>query len=221
MQDQERKDWFDEIYRETAPVLQRCARAFVRVHPALRDEIDDFIQETYIRMYNKYEDLQNHEAVNRWLVVTLKNLVSNRYRVQQTRDKHIGWEIDRDSAFDNVFADAREKVEEAIDNEDLELLHRIAMHIGEDKLELLQLYYLDKVPLKELAEREGISPEAMKMRISRLRKKCTEVLLIILLLEALLMRGYIHIEDEGYDREWVAEVLFRAGSPDDNTERNK
>lgn len=213
--------WFEEIYQETAPVLMRCARAFVRVQPALKDEIDDLIQETYIRMYNKRAELQNHEAIIKWLVVTLRNLTSNRLRVQKTRNKHIAWEIDQDNIFDNVFADARQQVEAALDNDDLELLHRIAGHIGDDKLELLQQYYLDKVPLKELAEREGISPEAMKMRISRLRKKCTEVLFILLLLETLLLRGYIHKEDEGYDRQWTAEVLLRAGGAHDNAEGNE
>lgn len=221
MRRREQEMWFEEIYRETAPAVRRCARAFTRMHPALQDEMDDLVQETYIRMYKKYEELQNHEAVIKWLIVTLRNLFSNRVRVQQTKNRYVVWEIDRSKVFDNTFADVCAQVDAAIENEDMELLRKISNHIGEEKLELLQQYYLDKIPLKELADREGISPEAMKMRISRLRKKCSEILMIILLLEALLFRGYIHIRDEGYNSERTVEILLRAGSANDIAARNE
>lgn len=61
--------------------------------------------------------------------------------------------------------------------EDQEPLNKIAERLGADKLELISEYYLDKIPLSELAKRENISPDAMKMRIFRLRKKCIEVLI--------------------------------------------
>lgn len=56
-------------------------------------------------------------------------------------------------------------------------MNKIAERLGADKLELISEYYLDKIPLSELAKRENISPDAMKMRIFRLRKKCIEVLI--------------------------------------------
>lgn len=55
-------------------------------------------------------------------------------------------------------------------------MNKIAERLGADKLELISEYYLDKVPLSELAKQKNISPDAMKMRIFRLRKKCIEVL---------------------------------------------
>lgn len=171
--------------------------------------MDDLIQETYMRMFQEREELYEREEIIKWLVVTLRNLVSNRLRVRQTHRKHHVLNIDNDLIFENTSADPYSAVDQAIENDDQERLNRIADRIGQDKLELLSEYYLDKVPLSVLAERENISSDAMKMRISRLRKKCIEVFIIIFLFDALLLRGFLHIGGEGHGNRCSEEVLFR------------
>lgn len=213
-------EWFNSVYLETYPTVRRCAYAFLRLYPDLKDEADDLIQETYIRMFNNKDKLYANNEVAKWLVVTLRNLVFNRVRVRKTRIKHLQWEIDRDQVFENTYADPASSVDEAFLEDKQEQLQKIGDHIGCEKLELLQEYYLDKVSLKDLAEREGISQEAMKMRISRLRKKCIEVLTIFILINTLLFRGFIHKGGERHENQYAREVFLRAGSVGSLVERN-
>lgn len=97
-----------------------------------------------MRMFQEREELYEREEIIKWLVVTLRNLVSNRLRVRQTHRKHHVLNIDNDLIFENTSADPYSAVDQAIENEDQERLNRIADRIGQDKLELLSEYYLDK-----------------------------------------------------------------------------
>ena len=204
-----RQQWFDKIYIDTLPDVRRCAYSFLKLYPDLKAEAEDLIQETYIRLFQDREELYGRDEIVKWLVVTLRNLISNRLRVRKTHYKYQVWNTDSESILENTFADPYTVVDQVFANEDQEKLEKIADHIGRDKLELLSEYYLDKTPLNELAERENISPEAMKMRISRLRKKCIEIFIIILLLETLLLRGFLHIGGEGHGNQCSEEVFFR------------
>lgn len=203
------QQWFDKIYIETLPDVRRCAYSFLKLYPDLKNEAEDLIQETYMLMFKEREELYERDEIVKWLVVTLRNLISNRLRVRQTHFKHHVHDTDSNEILDHSIADPYAVVDQAFDSEDQEKLDKIADHIGQDKLELLYDYYLDKVPLSVLAERENISPDAMKMRISRLRKKCIEIFILILLLDALLLRGSLHIGGEGHGNQCSEEVLFR------------
>ena len=203
------QQWFDKIYIETLPDVRRCAYSFLKSYPDLKAEVDDLIQETYMRMFQDREKLYERDEIVKWLVVTLRNLVSNRLRVRQTHIKHHIWNTDNNEILDYSIADPYAVVDQAFISEDQEKLDKIADHIGQDKVELLFEYYLDKVPLTVLAERENTTPDAMKMRISRLRKKCIEIFILILLLDALLLRGSLHIGGEGHGNQCSEEVLFR------------
>ena len=57
-------------------------------------------------------------------------------------------------------------------SESLERLRRvIASRVGARGLAILEARYVEKVPVKELAARLGMSPAALKMQIFRWKKK--------------------------------------------------
>lgn len=205
------KEWFDQVYAETIPDVRRIAYAILKSYPDLKADADDLIQETYLRMYRAREQLYNRPEMIKWLIVTLEHLTSNRLRVRKTYIKHNIVNADRETLLEFCSSNPYENVDHAFIDEDRKQLNKIAAQLGADKLELLSEYYLDKVPLAELAERENISPDAMKMRISRLRKKCIKILMAILFLNALLLKEFIHIRGEGHGNQYQPAILFRAG----------
>lgn len=215
------REWFDRVYTETLPDVRRIAYAILRFYPDLKGEADDLIQETYLRMYRAREQLYDRQEIIKWLVVTLKNLTSNRLRVRKTYIKHNIVNADKETLLEFCSSNQYENVDHAFIDEDQERLNKIAEQLGADKLELLSEYYLDKVPLSELAERENISTNAMKMRISRLRKKCVEILVAVLLLNMLLLKGYIYIRGEGHGNQYQQAILFRAGCAETADGRNE
>ena len=215
------QQWFDRVYTETLPVVRRCAYAFLKSYPDLSAEADDLIQETYIRMFQAQEQLHSRPEIIKWLIATLRNLVSIRLRVRKTRVKHHIMNTDNDTILEFYASNQYGDVDSAFVNEDQERLNKIAARLGADKLELLSEYYLDKVPLSVLAERENISTDAMKMRISRLHKKCMEILVVILLFHTLLSRGFLHIGGEGHGNQYQEEVLFRTRCADSTDGRDE
>ena len=177
MTEAEYKEWFNRVYTETLPDVRRTAYAILKTYPDLKAEADDLMQETYLRMYRARERLYDRPKIIGWLIVTLKNLTSNRLRVRKTYMKYNVVNADRETLLEFRSSNQHINVDHTFIKEDQEPLNKIAERLGADKLELISEYYLDKIPLSELAKRENISPDAMKMRIFRLRKKCIEVLI--------------------------------------------
>ena len=136
------QQWFDRIYVETLPDVRRCAYSFLKLYPDLKGEAEDLIQETYMLMYREREDLYERDEIIKWLVVTLRNLVSNRLRVRKTHFKHHIHGTDNNEILDYSIADPYAAVDQAFISEDQEKLDKIADHIGQDKVELLFEYYL-------------------------------------------------------------------------------
>ncbi|MDO5388264.1 MAG: hypothetical protein Q4F63_03435, partial [Clostridia bacterium] len=55
-----------------------------------------------------------------------------------------------------------------------EYLTEILSSLSDDKKDLYKWYYVDNIPMKEIAEREGIEYTALRMKYVRLRKEIKE-----------------------------------------------
>lgn len=145
-----------QLYRREYPLLYRVAYRLT----GSRDDAQDMIQKTFLLAISQQEELSRHPNPGGWLVVTLNNLVKNERR----RMSHqVEIPLEDVSRFPAQEPDMpfRESLPDGLSTEEQQLLSW--------KFEL-------ELDHREMARRLGISPMACRARLSRLLKKCRDLM---------------------------------------------
>lgn len=145
-----------QLYRREYPVLYRVAYRLT----GSRDDAQDMIQKAFLLAISQQAELERHPNPGGWLVVTLNNLVKNERR----RMAHqVEIPLEDVSRFPAQEPDMpfRESLPDGLTAEEQQLLSW--------KFEL-------ELDHREMARRLGISPMACRARLSRLLKKCRDLM---------------------------------------------
>lgn len=161
-------DWFERIYDEHYDVLYSIAKRALWARRITHVSVDDVIQDTFLDLYKARKKAINHANIGGWLVVTLLNNIRAAFRrtakmpisLEAVKERSPGFEAKDTVLWDDPMWPDTE-----------EMIQKIRMEIGDAGVELLNRHYVDGVPLTELAQAEGISGDAMKMKLYRLRKR--------------------------------------------------
>lgn len=162
--------WFDEIYVKYAPLVLRHAKSLYRSFPWLPNDPEDIVQEVFMCLYENREKIYDPEGISYWLMRVTQNKAFD-YEDEQKRRSRL---ID-----DYASIDRAANVAEKDDMEALDLEYYIELcekRIGKKNFEIMQAYYTDREESKKIAEREGMSPGALRVQIHRWRKACAEVI---------------------------------------------
>jgi len=172
---------FDEIYKVHCPrIFSFLARLTGR-----RALAEDLLQETFLRLCRFAPRLAPDTRIELWLYTVARNLARSHFRWSVVdADRLFGWrqltEADEQaSPFDMT---AARELERAVE--------RGLLRLPMDQRELLILIAVERVPTADVAHMLGLSPAAMRQRLSRARK----------LLAQAVMR-------EGFDPSCYGEVL--------------
>jgi RNA polymerase sigma-70 factor, ECF subfamily len=158
------------LYGAYRPAVLRLARSFARLDA---DEVEDVIQETFVRAFRALKGLQQTAAFERWLLAIARNrALSLDARKEQSRRsaEQLAMEVQTQApslppalALERESAVVRELVEEMSD--------------GPEK-ETVRLFYVEgTLSAREIAERMGVGKSAITMRLERFRAKVKRELL--------------------------------------------
>lgn len=76
---------FEEFYERYVPLVRALvSRALVR--PEHRENIDDIIQQVWIKIWRAYPGLDLSQAHNYWVTVIVQNTITDFFRKEQRRD---------------------------------------------------------------------------------------------------------------------------------------
>ena len=172
MSDDPRRSWLTSIYQHYSDDVFNIIRWRLRSY-GLASAADDLLQDVFITAFDKYEKLISHPDIRRWLFTTANFKCKNFIRRQATERRRIL----RDADGDQIACIPDLSSENALDQileEDLDCAG-IVMQFKADMTEADKLLYVqayeEKMPSTVLSTVYGISEAAMRMRISRLRKK--------------------------------------------------
>jgi RNA polymerase sigma factor (sigma-70 family) len=161
------------LYEQVAPAV--FAWSHLRMSPALRRRIDpnDVVQEVWLRALTKLDDFDPHTTPFRpWILGVARYVLIelSRKQMKGQADKESGgqpW----DSYLDKQ-ADGGPGVSTFVGRVDfLRYFLEKVERIGEQEKELLILRGLEERPLAEIAEKLGMSTEALGKRWQRLRSR--------------------------------------------------
>jgi RNA polymerase sigma-70 factor (ECF subfamily) len=161
---------FSELYRRTRPLVARLTASFA---PLDADEVEDVIQETYVRAFKALPRLKEPAAFEAWLLSIARNRARTRLeRKGQTRRM--------DEEISDPQPETVSVVPEALQLErDMAVVRQLIDELpeGEEKKTVYLFYVEGELSAREIAEKLGVGKSAVTMRLERFRARIKQELL--------------------------------------------
>lgn len=140
-----------------------------------REEAQDIVQETFIKLWNRREKLDEYRSVEALAVVTARNLCIDKLKAK----KH---PVER---LDNIKADIPEnEMESKTEFYDLAAqIKEIIKKLPEQMKTIMQLRDIEGYDFEEIAGILGMTENAIRVNLSRARKKVREIIIKLNLYE--------------------------------------
>ena len=129
------------------------------------DEASDIVQEVFLKLWFMRSDLNRYDNVAALAMQINKHLCLNRIRVMQRE-----WDRDR-----IVVSDTSTPGIELEQKDDLEHVIRIMDTLPGLQQSILRMKHIDGLEIDEIASLTGSTPEAIRMNLSRARKRVREL----------------------------------------------
>lgn len=153
-----KQDKFLTLYEPVHERFERFCRA--RVYGNL--EYRDLMNETLLVAYEKFDSLRSEEAFLSYLFGISVRILSNH---NQKKKEQL---TENEKQFNSAFAHAS--------NLDVHFLYEAMAHLSNDQRECLILFEITGFSIKEIAEIQNVSQDAVKQRLKRGRDRLKEIL---------------------------------------------
>lgn len=145
--------------------LSGCARQLLDSP----EDVEDVVQEVFLKLWYIRDELDRYDSVEALAVQVTKHLCLNRLRAFQHRMEPIS-DMMQLSADDDPQAKLEQK-------DDAGRVMRIMEQLPGLQQTILRMKHVDGFEVKEIAELTGSTPEAVRMNLSRARKKVRDLFL--------------------------------------------
>lgn len=131
-----------------------------------RDDAEDAVQETLIRLWNLRDNLEKYNSLTALAITVIKNHCIDKIRLRD-RDEPIEDELYRRAGPDNPYLQLERKNSE-------EVLKAIIEGLPALQKAIIKMKDIEEYELSEIAEITGTNIEAVRVNLSRARKKVRE-----------------------------------------------
>lgn len=147
--------------------------AFTLAFRIMRNEQDaeEVTQDAFVQAYRNLKKFRQKAGFSTWLYRIVYNASVSKLRLTRERRKDFA-----------VEETVREEVENSFLKEDFihnrqKIMRQLLDHLSSTDRAIITLYYLDELPVREIAGITGLTGENVKMRLYRSRKKLKEILM--------------------------------------------
>lgn len=157
---------FAELYRLYVPLLTRY---FAR-HGKRPADIEDLVQETFLRLHRARADFRAGEALRPWLFTIARNVCHDHGRRSQRRPE----------AYCEV--DLLQLPQESTEHHALDLAQRSKVltsalaQLSASERQLLDEHWIDERAFSEIAQREGVRCSTLRVRAHRACQRLRETM---------------------------------------------
>ncbi len=135
---------------------------------------EDLAQETFVAAWEELPELREPPKLRSWLCAILRFRISKQFRRQTREPIHAAESLDGE---DRRAAPEAAPSDQAISHEEQAILWRSLERVPETYREPLVLFYREHQSVEAVAEKLGLSQDAVKQRLSRGRKMLQEEVL--------------------------------------------
>ena len=160
------EQWFESTYQQYADFLMRIGRRLLLDND--EDALYDAIQEVFLLLWDRRNELQSHPNIGGWLVEAIKfRIRGSRAKVTRRALRH-AYSLDEEEALPLEDNSAISPEQNAVLQSRMEQLREL---LGEENANLFIDYTLNGYSAKDLAQTYGVSESCVWMRMSRIKKK--------------------------------------------------
>lgn len=142
-----------------------------------REAAEDAIQEVFLRVYQKADQLDAGRDPGPWLTTITLNACRAQWRSPRYRMQVQARSLDADPALSESLAAGAPGTEaETLRAEQRQMLHRALMQLPESQREIVLLHDYEDLGHDEIAKLQGMSHAAVRKRYSRALEKLRELL---------------------------------------------
>lgn len=148
-------------------VFTICSRVFDN-----KEEAEDIAQESFIKCYQSLKQFKGESKFSSWLYTITYNTCLNhlKYKKRQTSVEDIANIADHEIIEqDQIFAKLEQK-------EQTNLIQQALSKLELDEQMIIQLYYYEELPIKEISSILSLKIENIKIKLFRSRKKLFNIL---------------------------------------------
>lgn len=154
---------FEALYRSTRPLVARLLAGFATLDA---DEVEDVIQDTYVRAFRALPRLKDPSAFEAWLLSIARNRARSRLE-RQVQVRRLEESVEPLPEYVPL-------VPEALQLErDMAAVRALIEELpeGEEKRTVWLFYVEGELSAREIAERLGVGKSAVTMRLERFRAR--------------------------------------------------
>jgi RNA polymerase sigma-70 factor (ECF subfamily) len=153
------------LYDRYRPAVFRVARSFGNLDG---DEVQDVIQEAFVRAFQSLASLKEPARFGPWLLTIARNRSLTRLARRKSA-QDLADDLGRETDASEEAAEPPDPTAEA----ELEVVRRIIAELPEGpEKETVHLFYVEgKLSAREIADRLGVGKSAITMRLERFRAK--------------------------------------------------
>ncbi len=153
------------LYDRYRPAVFRVARSFAELD---RDDVDDVVQEAFIRALRNLASLQDRARFGPWILTIARNRALTRL-ARRRSTQELAEDLGREAETAEETAEPHDPTAEA----EVEVVRRIIAELPEGpEKETVHLFYVEgKLSAREIAEKLGVGKSAVTMRLERFRAK--------------------------------------------------
>jgi len=156
-----------EFIEKVLPVNKKLYRFAYRLL-ANREEAEDIVQETFVRLWNKRTFLTEYKSIDAFAMIITKNLCIDTLK---SRSRKL---TDNDSPFNTVEEVTPYKETELADS--VMNVNQIIDLLPEQQKMIIQLRDIEGYDFKEIADIMNLNINAVRVNLSRARKKVRDTL---------------------------------------------
>jgi RNA polymerase sigma-70 factor (ECF subfamily) len=145
------------------------SRLLIYAHRFLKnpEDAEDVVQEVMLKLWYIRKDLASYESIPALSVLITKNLCLNRLKaLSRKQDDNISISIESETPSPYTQLEQKDSVEQV-----MKIINRLP-NLQQTILQMKHIYGLE---IDEIAEITGSKPEAVRMNLSRARKKVKEL----------------------------------------------
>lgn len=146
-------------------------RAFVSRRARCAEDVDDILQEVFLRVHRGLGSLRRQDSLSAWLFQVTRNAIADQYRSRQEAEQPLA------DDFDEGAAPSQDGDEQSCLSELSACVAAMITALPEKYRDALVMTDLNGVTQQEAANRLGVSLSGMKSRVQRGRKLIKGLLL--------------------------------------------
>lgn len=153
-----------------------CIYKYIMIQVHSKELAEDLTQEVFIAAFTNWEKIKKYTQPKAFLYRTAKNLVTKSYRKKKKEiltDFLSGNEVLENMRGKDTYEVLKEKQDQAIMEENY--IDSVFEQLDTKKKSLYKMYYIDHIPMKEIAKKLDINEISLRMRYVRLRRDIIKI----------------------------------------------